>query len=253
MLTIDLNCDTGESFGNYRLSAEEEIFPLISSANIACGFHAGDWSVMEHTVQLALKHNVAIGAHPGFPDLQGFGRREMKMAPKEIYQVVLYQVGALAAFVKAAGGRLCHVKPHGALYNLAARHTETAQAIVDAVQDFDRSLILYALSGSEMIRQAQHAGLRTASEVFADRSYQADGSLTPRNVPGAMIESPEISLQQALQLVTDQQVKTLDGKVIPVIAETVCLHGDTAHASGFARNLVEGFAKNGIHVQAPAL
>jgi len=251
MHTIDLNCDMGEAFGNYQMPNDEKLMDYITSANIACGFHAGDYSVMQQTVELAVRKGIAIGAHPGLPDLQGFGRREMKISPAEAYQITLYQIGALHGFVKAARGRLNHVKPHGALYNMAEKDAAIAKAIVQAVKDFDSTLILYALSGSEMISAADDAGIATAAEVFADRSYQDDGSLTSRNLPNAVL-STEIGVkEQLLMMVKLGAVKTVNKKIIPLAAETVCLHGDGEHALNFAK-MVSGVLKNeGITLKAP--
>src|ERR1700709_2149866 len=198
MQSIDLNCDMGEAFGNYPMPNDDRLMDYITSANIACGFHAGDPEVMQHTVSMAIKKGVAIGAHPGLPDLQGFGRREMQVSAKEVYQMVLYQVGALYGFVKAADGKLNHVKAHGALYNMAGRDPVLARAIVDAVHDFDPGLILFALAGSAMVVVPKKAGLAYASEVFADRTYQDDGSLTPRTHPDALITNDAQSLKQVL-------------------------------------------------------
>lgn len=250
MQSIDLNCDMGEAFGNYPMPNDEILMNDITSANIACGFHAGDPQVMQQTVQMAVKKGVAIGAHPGLPDLQGFGRREMKISAKEAYQMTIYQIGALSGFVKAAGGKLNHVKPHGALYNMAAKDAALAKAIVEAVHDFDASLILYALAGSEMITSAQQIGMVTASEVFADRSYQDDGSLTPRTQPNAMITNEQDSISQVLMMVKQQQVISVNKKTIALKAETLCLHGDGAHALTFAKKITEQLKAAGITIRA---
>lgn len=241
----------GEAFGNYPMPNDEILMDYITSANIACGFHAGDPEVMQNTVDMAVKKGVSIGAHPGLPDLQGFGRREMKISPKEAYQITIYQIGALSGFVKAAQGRLNHVKPHGALYNMAAKDTNLAKAIVEAVHDFDSSLILYALAGSEMIKAAQQIGMITASEVFADRSYQDDGSLTPRTQPNAMITEEQESINQVLMMVKQQQVISVNKKSIPLKAETLCLHGDGEHAVEFAKKIAEKLKAEGIILRAP--
>lgn len=237
MLKVDLNSDLGESFGSYKMGNDEAILEKVTSANIACGFHAGDPSVMRKTVQLALERNCAIGAHPGLPDLVGFGRRKMDVTPDEVYAMVLYQVGALSAFIKAEGGRLQHVKAHGALYNMAAVNSILAEALVEAVYHFNPDLVLMGLAGSEMIKAAEKRGLRTASEVFADRSYQEDGTLTPRSKPGAMIVDEAQAITQVLQMVKEGTVKTLSGKVIPVQADTVCVHGDGAKALLFTEKI----------------
>lgn len=253
MQTIDLNCDMGEAFGNYPMPNDDILMDYISSANIACGFHAGDPEVMQHTVKMAIKKGVAIGAHPGLPDLQGFGRREMKISANEAYQMTLYQIGALYAFVKAAGGKLHHVKAHGALYNMAAKDAALAKAIVEAVHDFDASLILYALAGSEMIEAAKKTGMVTASEVFADRTYQDDGSLTPRTQSNALITDEQQSIAQVLLMVKQQQVVSVNNKNIPLKAETLCLHGDGLHAVEFAGMIRSKLQSEGITIKAPAI
>jgi UPF0271 protein len=252
MPIIDLSCDMGEAFGNYPMPNDEALMDYISSASIACGFHAGDPNVMQNTVAAAVKKGVAIGVHPGLPDLQGFGRREMQVSPKEAYQMVLYQVGALHAFVKAAGGRLNHVKAHGALYNMAGRDPALAKAIVDAVHDFDPGLILFALANSEMVIAAKKTGLAYASEVFADRTYQDDGSLTPRSHPDALITDEQQSLHQVLMMVNKQQVISSSKKVISLKADTLCLHGDGVHAVEFAKTIHEALTKEGVTIKAPA-
>lgn len=251
MKSIDINCDMGEAFGNYSMPNDIVLMDYISSVNIACGFHAGDAKVMQETVAIALQKGVAIGAHPGLQDLQGFGRREMKISPKEAYQITLYQIGALSGFVKAAGAKLHHVKAHGALYNMAAKDIDLAKAIVQAVYDFDADLILYGLAGSKMIEAAEISGLVTASEVFADRSYQDDGSLTPRTQQGALIEDKGQSIKQVLILAEEQEVISVNDKIISVKAETLCLHGDGKHAVDFAKTIAEQFKIKGILVKAP--
>jgi UPF0271 protein len=250
MQSIDLNCDMGEAFGNYPMSNDGILMDYITSANIACGFHAGDAQVMEQTVALAIKKNIAIGAHPGLPDLQGFGRREMKISAKEAYQITLYQTGALYAFVKAAGARLNHVKPHGALYNMAAKDASIAAAVAKAVYDFDPGLILYGLAGSEMIHAAQQIGMSCAAEVFADRTYQDDGSLTPRSQQNAMITDEEESLKQVLRMVKAQQVISVSNKTIPLTSDTLCLHGDGQHAVSFAKLIVNRLKTEGITISS---
>ena len=251
MQTIDLNCDMGEAFGNYPMPNDDILMDFISSANIACGFHAGDPDVMQHTVNMAIKKGVAIGAHPGLPDLQGFGRRDMKISASEAYQMTLYQIGALYGFVKAAGGKLHHVKAHGALYNMAAKDPALAKAIVEAVHDFDPTLILYALAGSEMVQAAKKTGIVAASEVFADRTYQDDGSLTPRTQSNALITNEQQSTEQVLLMVKHQQVVSVNNKTIDLKAETLCLHGDGAHAVEFAKMINEKLKSEGIAIKAP--
>lgn len=251
MASIDINCDMGEAFGNYPMPNDELLFNFISSANIACGFHAGDSAVMEETVALAIKKGVAIGAHPGLPDLQGFGRREMKISPKEAYQITLYQIGALFGFVKAAHAQLHHVKPHGALYNMAAKDKNLARAIVNAVHDFDASLILYGLAGSEMIDEAAKIGLKTASEVFADRTYQDDATLTPRSQSNALILDEKESLEQVLRMVNHQEVVSIHQKIIKIKADTLCIHGDGVHAVDFAKTIHQTLKSEGINIKSP--
>ncbi|WP_295720093.1 5-oxoprolinase subunit PxpA [Mucilaginibacter sp.] len=251
MQSIDLNCDMGEAFGNYPMPNDDTLMDYITSANIACGFHAGDPEVMQHTVGMAVKKGVAIGAHPGLPDLQGFGRREMKISASEAYQMTLYQIGALSGFVKAAYGKLHHVKAHGALYNMAAKDINLAKAIAEAVHDFDSSLILYGLANSEMITWAKKIGLTTASEVFADRTYQDDGSLTPRTQSNALITDEQQSISQVLMMVKQQQVISTNKKTISLRAETLCLHGDGAHAVEFAKKISEKLKAEGVSIKAP--
>lgn len=226
MKKVDLNCDLGESFGTYQKGRDEEILDFVTSANIACGYHAGDPSVMRKTVKLALEKEVGIGAHPGLPDLMGFGRRPMQISPEEAYEMVVYQVGALYGFVKAEGGTMQHVKPHGGLYNMAAKDGKIADAIAEAVYDINPDLILFGLSGSELVKAGERAGLRTASEVFSDRTYQEDGSLTSRTLPNALIEEEEQSVEQVVRMVLEGKVKCLQGMDIPIKADTICIHGD---------------------------
>jgi len=241
----------GESYGAWLLGQDEALLQHITSANIACGLHAGDPVIMQRTVRLALQNGVAIGAHPGFPDLQGFGRRNMTMTPEEIYAMVLYQIGALKAIATAEGGTVKHVKPHGALYNMAAKDRKMADAIARATAKAGANLILYGLSGSELIAAGQAAGLRVLSEVFADRSYQDDGTLTPRGQSGAMIETVEQSVAQALMMAKEQTVMALSGKKIALQSETLCLHGDGEHALAFAVAIRSAFEKAGIVMRAP--
>jgi UPF0271 protein len=247
-MTVDLNCDMGESFGQYTLGNDEAIMQYVSSVNIACGFHAGDPDVMKRTVDLAIKNKVAIGAHPGFPDLQGFGRRELKLSPAEIYNVVLYQVGALQAFATAAGGRLTHVKPHGALYNMAASDISLANAIAQAVKAFDRELKLVGLSGSCLIDAGKNAGLAVLNEVFGDRRYTDSGKLVSREKPNALIENPEEAATQVLRMVREGKTISENGKLIEVEAQTVCIHGDGKHALAFAKKIHEVLTANNVDI-----
>ena len=248
MARIDLNCDMGESFGAYTMGNDIAILDYVSSANIACGFHAGDPSTMRKTVREAVARGVAVGAHPGLPDLQGFGRRNMAVSPAEAYDMVLYQVGALAGYVQALGARLGHVKAHGALYNMAAKDYPLAEAIAQAVHDFDRKLVLFALAGSEMIRAAEKVGLRAAGEVFADRSYQDDGTLTPRSQPGAMIEDEEAAVLQVKRMVTQGLVRSVRGNDVAVRADTLCIHGDQPGALAFVKRIRAELERDGVQV-----
>lgn len=249
-LKVDLNCDLGESFGLFKVGADAEVLRLVSSANIACGLHAGDFQVMHKTVKKALANQVSIGAHPGLPDLQGFGRRWIPYTPQEIYDLVLYQIGALAAFVRAEGGQLTHVKPHGALYNKAAVDRSIADAIAQAVRDFDPNLRLFSLSGSVLIQAGQDVGLQTVSEVFADRNYRTDGTLVPRSHPQAMVYSLAEMAERILQMIKEKTVISLEGQIIPIEAETVCLHGDEPEALAHAQKLRETLEDHGIIIQA---
>lgn len=249
-MQIDLNCDLGEAFGNYSFGGDKDIIPLITSANIACGFHAGDENVMNETIQLAKENNVGIGAHPGLPDLQGFGRRKMDIKPKEIYNLVVYQLGALNGFCKIHGARINHVKPHGALYNMGAKNKEIAQAIAQAVYDFDKSVVLVGLSNTLLISEAEALGLRTASEVFADRRYEDDGQLVSRQESDATITNTDEALQQVLKMVTENKVVSKNGKEIYLQADTICVHGDGAHALDFVTQIRKKLTKEGIDIQS---
>ena len=246
---IDLNCDMGESFGAWRMGDDEAILAVVSSANVACGLHAGDPGTMRRTVQAAAAQGVAIGAHPSLPDLAGFGRREMRVSPEETYELVVYQAGALAAFAHTAGTALHHVKPHGALYNMAARDRALADAIARAIRDFDRSLVLYGLAGSELIRAGQDAGIAVANEVFADRTYQPDGSLTPRSRPDALIHDVEAAVAQVMRMVEEHQVRAVDGTLVAIEPDTLCIHGDAPQAPTFARRIRAALDAAGIAVQ----
>lgn len=247
-LAVDLNCDLGEGFGRYALGCDDEVIPLVSSVNVACGMHAGDPLTMDATVHRAAAAGVAIGAHPGYPDLQGFGRRDMALLPNEIYAFVLYQVGALSGFVRTKGVSLHHVKPHGQLYNRAVRDTACAEAIAQAVKDFDPKLVLVGLAGSALVRAGEQAGLRVAHEFFADRSYADDGSLVPRSQPGALVTDESEAVKRTVRAIRDGVVTTRDNHDIEVCAQTICLHGDSPSALAFARNLREGLEQAGIAV-----
>ncbi len=242
MYQIDLNCDMGESFGAYTIGNDREIVNHISSANIACGFHAADPVVMHRTVDAAKAAGVHIGAHPGFPDLMGFGRRKLEVTPAEAADYVLYQTGALAAFA----GKLSHVKLHGALYNMAGKDLAMSLAICQALKSFDPDLVLLALSGSAMIEAAKQTGMRYASEVFADRAYQDDGSLVPRQCEGAVIHDSAQAVERVIGMVKNRTVESINGKVIPIQADSVCVHGDNAEALEFVCQLRAAFKRENI-------
>lgn len=248
--SVDLNCDLGEGMSLYRLGDDAALLDIVTSANIACGFHAGDPATMARTARLAAERGVAIGAHPGLPDLQGFGRRDMAITADEAYQLVLYQIGALSGFVRAVGAKLHHVKPHGALYNMAATDPGLSRAIARAVRDFDPALHLAGLAGSELVRKAESAGLRAVSEVFADRAYRADGTLVPRGTPGAVIDEVEAVVARALQMVRDGTVESIDGVTVPIVAHTICVHGDTPGAVALARALRDALTADGVELRA---
>ena len=248
-MRIDLNCDLGESFGPWPMGQDAALMASISSANVACGFHAGDPGAMRETVALAKAHGVAIGAHPGFPDLVGFGRREMKTTPQEVEDFVVYQVAALAGIAATQGVSLQHVKAHGALYNMACRDRGLADAIARAVAMVDGGLILFGLPGSELLLAGASAGLAVAAEVFADRAYERDGSLASRSKPGSVIHDTEAVVARAVRMVRDRDVVAVDGSVIPLEAQTICLHGDTPGAAELARAVRSGLEEAGVEIR----
>ena len=252
MKRIDLNCDLGESFGAWHMGDDDALLAVVSSANIACGFHAGDPTIMQRTVTQALARGVAIGAHVSLADLQGFGRREMQISANEVHAITLYQLGALHAFVHAAGGRLAHLKPHGALYNMAARDRVLADAIAAAVRAFDPQLRLFGLAGSALIDAGKTLGLPVAAEAFADRRYLADGSLQPRSQIGAVIDDAALATQQAIGIARDGMVQTADGSQWQLHADTLCLHGDGSHAVALAHQLRAALEAAGMNIAAPA-
>lgn len=251
MYKIDLNSDLGESFGIYKIGQDDEILKYVTSANIACGFHAGDPSVMHKTVKLALLKDVAIGAHPGIPDLIGFGRRNIKITPMEAYDMVVYQIGALYGFVKSEGGVMQHVKPHGALYNMAAKDSKLARAICEAIYKVDPELILFGLAGSELINQGNKVGIKTSSEVFADRTYQMDGSLTSRSQADAMIIDSDEAVKRVVRMIKDGVVKCQQGYDIKINADTVCIHGDGKNALSFASKIRDYLESSDVLVKSP--
>jgi len=251
MKKIDLNCDMGESYGAWKMGADGDVMPFITSANIACGFHAGDPATIRKTVRLAVDAGVAVGAHPSLPDLMGFGRRVMRISPQDMYDLVVYQAGAVEAFARAAGAKLHHVKCHGALYNMAANDEALSEAMVRAVKDLGSGVALYALSGSKNYEIGKKAGIRVLGEVFADRGYSDDGTLAPRDKPGGMIVDAAASVKQALAMIEEGYVTSLAGKRVAVAADTMCLHGDQPGAVAFAQNLRNAFSEKGISVAAP--
>ncbi len=250
LMKVDLNSDLGESFGAYTIGRDANILELVTSCNIACGFHAGDPAVMNTTVQQAVENGVAIGAHPGLNDLEGFGRRAMQITPKEAYEMVVYQVGALDAFVKVHGGKLQHVKPHGALYNMSYDDYDLAKAIAQAIYDINPELIFMGLAGSEHIRAGKDIGLPVASEVFADRAYDARGRLVSRSKPHAVIQEPQTAVKQVLQMVQDGTVTAEDGSVIAIQADSICVHGDTDQALNLVREISRALTAAGIQQEA---
>ncbi|WP_079474140.1 5-oxoprolinase subunit PxpA [Marinococcus halophilus] len=249
-MTIDLNCDLGESYGVYTLGMDQEVLPLVSSANIACGGHAGDAAVMAHTVALAKQYGTAVGAHPGFLDKEGFGRRHIAMKEEEIYQLCLYQIGALHAFCVAEGVKMQHVKPHGALYNAALRDSDVAKGVVRAVKDFNKDLLLFAPVHTELHAQGEREGLQVVKEIFADRTYTAEGTLTPRTEKKAFIDQPEKAADQVLEVLQKGTVRAVDGTVVAMEADTVCVHGDNEQAVLFIQHLKKQLEHHGTRVQA---
>lgn len=250
MKSVDLNCDLGESFGAFVVGQDDLILDHISSANIACGYHSGDHNVMAKTVNLALQKGVSIGAHPGLPDLLGFGRREIQTDPTDIYHFTVYQISALKGFCQINNIQMKHVKPHGALYNMAAKDPLVAAAIANAVLDIDPSLVLYGLSGSELIKAGMEIGLVVANEVFADRTYQSDGLLTSRAYDNALIHNTEEAIGQVLQMVKSSTVRTVDNSVIPIQADTICVHGDGPNALEFVEKLREILVAERVNISS---
>jgi len=248
---VDLNCDLGESFGSYVKGLDEEVMKYISSANIACGFHAGDPIVMRKTILLAKKFNVKVGAHPGLPDLMGFGRRWIEVKPIEVENYIIYQIGALDAFAKCEGLKLQHVKPHGALYNKAAVDIEIAEAIAKAIAGYNPELILVGLANSKLIEAAEKYGLKVAREAFADRAYNADGTLVSRKKPGAVITNPDEIIKRAVRMITEGIVISIDGKKVDLgKVDTICVHGDTPGAVEIAKKLYTELPKHGVKIAA---
>lgn len=248
-ICVDINCDLGETGAVSR--SDEAVMPFITSANIACGFHAGDPVTIEKTIRSAMKYNVAVGAHPGYPDREGFGRRMMAMTSDELHSLILYQAAAVKGMAEAAGTRMRHVKPHGALYNMAAADFELSMIIARAVKELDSSLVLVGLSGSQLIRAARETGIACASEVFADRAYNDDGTLVSREMPGSVLHDAEIMIQRVIRMITQKSVETLSGKTITIEADTVCIHGDNESAPEFVKRLAAALRAEGIEMRAP--
>lgn len=249
MFIIDLNSDLGESFGNYTLGLDEQVIAHISSANIACGFHASDPLVMDKTVKMAIKNNVAIGAHPGFPDLMGFGRRNMSITPEEAAAYVTYQIGALKAFTDSHGVKLQHVKAHGALYNMAVKDYNLARAICEAVHKIDPNLIVLGLASSEWIRAGKNVGVDIRSEIFADRAYMPDGSLVPRSMEGAVIHDKDFAIIRAIKMIKEHKVLAITGEEIEIIPDSLCVHGDNPMAVDFVKDVRKALKEADISVQ----
>lgn len=253
MYEIDLNCDLGESFGRYKLGMDEEVIPYISSANVACGYHASDPVIMERTVKMSKENGVSVGAHSGFPDLLGFGRRNMILTPEEAKTYTMYQIGALWAFCQAEGIRLHHVKPHGAFYNMAAKDIQLAQAICEGIQSVDPHLALLGLSNSKLQQAADITGIPFIQEVFADRAYEEDGSLVARSKEGAMIEDEDMCIARVIRMVKEGYVTTITGKEIPIKADSVCVHGDGMKALTFVKKIRAALEQENILVKSPQL
>lgn len=246
---VDLNSDLGESFGAYRMGMDEEVLSFVSSANIACGYHAGDPLIMDQTVEIAREKGVALGAHPAYPDLMGFGRRKMDLSPKENYAYVLYQLGALSAFARAHGARLQHVKAHGAMYNAASDHEDLARGIIEAALAFDPDLLILCRSLSPMAKLGEKMGARIAQEVFADRAYHADGSLVSRKEKGAVIQDEEEVIQRAKRMVLQNEVETIEGERIPIQADSICVHGDNPQAVRFVQKIRQALEAEGVEIR----
>lgn len=247
---VDLNSDVGESFGAYKLGLDEEVLKHVSSVNIACGWHAGDPLVMEKTIALAKENKLGIGAHPGYPDLMGFGRRNMDITAKEARAYVIYQVGALTEFAKASGVKLQHVKLHGAFYNMISANAKLAEEVAKAIYDADKGLIVMALAGSELVKASKELGLKVAEEVFADRAYNSDGSLVSRKLPGSVIHDKDIAIERVKRMVMEGKVTAIDGKDININADSICVHGDNPEAVAFVKLIRERLEADGIKIKS---
>ena len=249
MYCVDLNCDLGESFGAYKIGKDKDIIPLISSANVACGAHAGDPDVMAKTADICKSSGISMGAHPGFFDLMGFGRRNLAVSPEEAKNLIIYQIGALDAFAKSRGIKLAHVKPHGALYNMAAKDARLAAAIAEGIYSYNPELILLGLSGSEMLRAAESIGLPCAAEVFADRAYEDDGTLVARSKPGAMIKDEDEAVSRVIKMIKEHRVTTISGKEIEISPASVCVHGDSEKALLFVKKIRDALTSENIEIK----
>ena len=250
MYRIDLNSDLGESFGRYTLGLDDKIIPLITSANVACGYHASDPAVMDKTIRAAKEAGIRVGAHPGFPDLMGFGRRNMVVTPDEAKAYIKYQLGALSAFAGSQGVKIQHVKPHGALYNMAAVDEKLARAMCEAVYEVDKDIIFMGLAGSKMIEAAESVGLRAASEVFADRAYNDDGTLVSRKLPGAVIKDKDLAIKRVVRMVKEGKVESINGNDIAIKADSICVHGDNPKALEFVKNIRETLIAEGVEIKS---
>ncbi|MCC8105383.1 MAG: 5-oxoprolinase subunit PxpA [Clostridiales bacterium] len=249
MYQIDLNSDMGESFGAYKLGGDEELIKYVSSTNVACGYHAGDPMVMDKVVKMAKERHVAVGAHPGYPDLMGFGRRKMTLDPKETKNIIKYQVGALMAFTQSYGLKLQHVAPHGALGNLCQYDRETSRAICEAVYEIDPSIMIFYCAGAVLGEEAEKIGLKAASEIFVDRAYMDDLSLVPRKMEGSMITDEDFAIERCIRMVKEGKVTALSGKELEIKGDTLCVHGDGPKAFAFVKRITEAFAQEGIVIK----
>ncbi|KHO39896.1 LamB/YcsF family protein [Clostridium tetani] len=248
MLKVDLNSDLGESFGNYKIGLDEEVIKYVTSVNVACGWHAGDPLVMEKTIKIAKENEVAVGAHPGFPDLMGFGRRNLLVSHREMKAYIKYQLGALMAFAKGEGGKIQHVKPHGAMYNMAAKDSVLAIAIAEAICEVDKDIILLGLANSELIKAGEHVGLKVANEVFADRAYNADGTLVSRSREGAVIHDANVAIARVIRMIKEGKVTAITGEDVEINAQSICVHGDNPEAVEFVKRIKTKLKEEGIEV-----
>lgn len=245
---VDLNSDIGESFGAYTMGMDEEVIKYVTSINVACGFHAGDPLIMDRTVAMAKEYGVEVGAHPGYPDLLGFGRRKMDITPEEARSYMLYQLGALSAFAQAHGLTLQHMKLHGGFYNTACNDEKLANAVLDAIEDYDPKIILMVLSGSYIAQEGKRRGLLVSQEVFADRGYNEDKTLVNRKLPGAFVKDPEEAIPRVVKMIKEGKVEAVNGKEIEIVADSICVHGDNPKAMEFVRSIRQGLKDEGIKI-----